>query len=60
MSTRLTLPLGAVPLRAGDVQDQFRVVDPVGYCGVLPIAVIREGSPNAGLTVVLTHYEKRP
>jgi hypothetical protein len=41
-------------LKAGDVQGCYEVLDPEGYCRVLPIAVIREGYPNAGLKVILT------
>lgn len=47
-------------LKRGDVVGPYTVVKPRGFCGVLPIAVINLGHPNAGIQVILTHAERRP
>jgi hypothetical protein len=47
--------MNVVRLRRGDiVRRAYKVVDPLGFAGVLPTAVIRDGFPNAGHTVILT------
>ena len=45
-------------LKAGEHVGPYRVLDPRGYCGVLPTAVIREGFANAGIRVILTSQER--
>jgi hypothetical protein len=50
-----------VRLKKGDtVRRAYRVVDPRGFAGVLPTAVIKDGFPNAGHTVILTTPYKAP
>jgi hypothetical protein len=45
--------------KKGDVVGQYKVVDPAGFAGLLPTAVIRDGHPNAGTSVVLTSAFKK-
>ena len=47
-------------LRSGDIHGAYWIVDPRGFCGVLPTAVIRRGYPNAGVRVILTVRQKSP
>lgn len=43
-----------IRLQTNDIEGQYKVLDPTGFAGVLPTAVIRKGHPNAGTVVVLT------
>jgi hypothetical protein len=56
MEARMSDP---IRYKKGDVVGQYKVVDPAGFAGLLPTAVIRDGHPNAGTSVVLTSAFKK-
>lgn len=42
-----------VRVKKGNMVGIYKVLDPVGFAGVLPTAVIVKGDTNVGITVIL-------
>jgi hypothetical protein len=48
------MSVNKIEYEVGEVVGCYEIVEPRGFAGVLPVAVIQLGNVNAGIRVILT------